>query len=592
MFKKRIGIFICTLVIAAVVLPATGTINEKVIRENKVFDNQTSMKFVPGEFIVKLKKDATFSNPLMKSLNEKHKVYALEKIFNNTEDTILNNIYLLHVPLESDILSIVSEYVLSPDVAYAEPNGILHSCGIPNDVNFSSQWNLDNTGQVFLVWHGKQYSGTPDADIDAPEVWDIETGSSDVVVAVIDTGIDYSHPDLAANIWNNIDEIPENGIDDDNNGYIDDVMGWDYAYNDNDPKDGVGHGTLCSGIIAAETDNNIGMAGVTWNCKIMPVQVVDDNDYVDYVNFASGIIYATDNGADICSISQGSYLDSNILLDAVNYAYEKGVFLSVAAGNFNSDNKFYPAAYDNVVAVAATNQYDERCTPKDWGPSYGSQYGDWVDIAAPGNLIFTTMPTYHVLYNDYGMWQNYDYGQGTSFSAPMVAGVAALLLSKNSSLSPNDLKEILCNNIDPYNSTEYIGTGRLNAQKALTALITSPNLPTINGPSTGKKDVMLEYTFNAIDPNNDTVRFIIDWGDGNSDTSGFNPSGIDVKVKHKWSAEKSYLIKVKAEDIYGNVSPEKTLSITIPRNRATTWNYMLVKFLEHFLLLERILNFQ
>ena len=178
MKTKIIGICICMLLIAAVVLPAAGTINEKVIRENKVIENQISMEFAPGEFIVKLKKDTTFSRSPLTALNEKHQVYALEKVFPNAEGTILDNIYLLHAPTESDILSIVQEYALCPDVVYAEPNGIAFPCGIPNDANFSNQWFFHNTGQVFLEnYYGHNYSGTPDADIDAPEAWDITTGN-------------------------------------------------------------------------------------------------------------------------------------------------------------------------------------------------------------------------------------------------------------------------------------------------------------------------------------------------------------------------------------------------------------------------------
>ncbi|MCX6664385.1 MAG: S8 family serine peptidase [Euryarchaeota archaeon] len=191
-------------------------------------------------------------------MNEKHQVYDLEKVFLNAEDTILDNIYLLHAPIGSDILSIAREYAACPDVLYAEPNGMARACGIPNDAHFSNQWSLQNTGQAIWIQKllGKitinfHISGTLDADIDAPEAWDIETGNPDVVIAIVDTGIDYTHPDLAANIWNNTDEIPGNGIDDDTNGYIDDIMGWDFAYYDNDPKDDLGHGTSCAGIAGA-----------------------------------------------------------------------------------------------------------------------------------------------------------------------------------------------------------------------------------------------------------------------------------------------------------------------------------------------------
>jgi len=469
MKNKIIGICICMLMIAAVVLPAAGTINEKVTRKNKVFENQANMKFAPGEFIVKLKKDTTFSRSPLAALNEKHKVYALEKVFNNAEGTILDNIYLLHVPIDSDILSIVQEYTSCPNVVYAEPNGMVFPCGIPNDANFSSQWHLHNTGQVFLNWNGTNYSGIPDADIDAPEAWDIETGSPELVIAIVDSGIDYTHPDLAAKIWNNTDEIPGNGIDDDNNRYIDDVKGWDFWYADNDPKDGLGHGTMCAGIAGASTNNGIWGAGVAWNCTIMPVQVFNETGWGWQLTAALGIYYAADNGADICSMSFG-FDPYSTLKYAVDYAYSKGVFLCAAAGNSNTSTKLYPAAYENVTAVAATNQNDGRVTPNDWPGGWGSNYGDWVDIAAPGNIIYSTMPTYHVTFNDYGAYQNFDWGCGTSYATPMVAGVAALLLSKDPLLTPDEIKTLLCGNVDPYNSTEYIGTGRLNAQKALAAL--------------------------------------------------------------------------------------------------------------------------
>jgi subtilisin family serine protease len=454
------------LLIVAVVLPAAGTINEKVTRENKVFDSQTSMEFSPHEFIVKVKQNKAFLSPSLTALNEKHQVYAVEKVFNNAEGTILDNIYLLHVSIGSDILSIVKEYASCPDVVYAEPNGIACFCGIPNDTNFSHQWYLHNTGQV--IWNN--ISGTPDADIDAPEAWDIETGSPGVIVSIVDTGIDDTHPDLATKIWNNTDEIPGNGIDDDHNGYIDDGMGWDFVSNDNAPKDGFGHGTMCSGIAGAVTNNGIGLAGVCCKCTILPIKVLDDTGSGPWVNISRGIKYATDNGADVISMSLGGYDPSDVLRDAVNYAYGKGVFVCAAAGNYNDYVEFYPAAYDNVTAVAATDHNDCRVTPENWG--WGSNYGDWVDITAPGNLIYSTMPTYYVYMNGngYDYSQNYSFGGGTSFATPQVAGVAALLLSKDPSLTPDEVKELICGGTDPYSSTEYIGTGRLNAQKALIAL--------------------------------------------------------------------------------------------------------------------------
>ena len=335
MKKKIIGIFSCMLVITAVILPATETINEKVVTENKIIITKTSMEFAPGELIVKLKENTILSRSSFAFLNEKYQVYAFEKVFPNAEGTILDDIYLVHVPINSDILSIVQEYTLCPEVVYAEPNSIAIAGDYPNDENFSNQYYLHNTDQEFKPG----LYGTIDADIDAPEAWDIEKGSSDIIIATPDTGIDYTHPDLTAKIWGNIDEIPNNGIDDDSNGYIDDLLGWDFVENDNDPKDDRGHGTFIAGVAAASTNNDIGIAGVTWNCKLMTEKVVGKDGIGYYGNITKGIKYAVDNGADVVSMSFGGP-QSSILHDAVDYAYGKGVYLCTIAAlcnNFTSD---------------------------------------------------------------------------------------------------------------------------------------------------------------------------------------------------------------------------------------------------------------
>jgi hypothetical protein len=334
----------------------------------------------------------------------------------------------------------------------------------PNDVYFNQQYSLHNIGQT---------GGILDCDIDGPEAWDVEAGNSTVIIAFVDSGIDYTHPDLAGKIWNNIDEIPYNGIDDDNNGYIDDVRGWDFYYDDNDPLDENGHGTVCAGIAAAETNNGIGIAGVCWNCQIMPLKVNglwNTEDIPSY--WIDAIEYAVDNGADIISMSLGIEYYHEQLETAVNYAYNSGVFLTASAGNQGWSDEHYPAAYDNVVGVAATNDEDKRMENAGlWGAS--SNYGSWVDVAAPGEDIFSTMPTYYVTLNDY-FTQNYSGDLcGTSCSAPQLAGLAALLLSYNSSLNPDDLKNIICGTTDPYNSTYDLGSGRINAYNALNALLTN-----------------------------------------------------------------------------------------------------------------------
>lgn len=343
------------------------------------------------------------------------------------------------------------------------PKGIAEPSSIPNDPDFRKQWYLHTTGQFFLVklllgdlkiplWF--PYRVKPGIDIQALEAWEIETGSPDVVIAIPDTGVDYTHPDLAANIWNNTDEIPNNGIDDDQNGYIDDVRGWDFAYDDNDPMDDSEHGTICAGVAAAFGNNGIGMIGVAWNCKIMPLKVWDETGSGSWEDVAQAIIYAADNGADVISISASGVDVPTIMLDAVNYAYNKGVFMCAGAGNRGTNEKNYPAAYEHVTAVGMTNTRNAVRS--------NSNYGEWVDIAAPGNLIYTTMPK-----------QEYIFAAGTSLACPIVGGVAALLLSKDPSLTPDEVNALLCNNTDPYSGDRYIGTGRINAYKALTALVSS-----------------------------------------------------------------------------------------------------------------------
>ena len=240
---------------------------------------------------------------------------------------------------------------------------------IPNDSYFQYQWSLHNSGQS---------GGTPDCDIDAPEAWEEETGNSEVVIAVIDTGIVYTHPDLEDNIWSNDDEIPDNGIDDDSNGYIDDIRGWNFFSDNNDPFDNHYHGTHCSGIAGAVGNNKEGIAGVCWDCQLMPLKYKPDLGSGTLDNLIEAIYYAADNGADIISMSLGSYGYNNELLEnAVNYAYNKGVLLVACAGNNGQSAPYYPAAFDNVIAVAGTDDNDERME-YDYGGGYWviSNYGD------------------------------------------------------------------------------------------------------------------------------------------------------------------------------------------------------------------------
>ena len=385
------SIFIILISTSFISCTAEVTINssEPVNNLNKKID------FVSGEFFVKFTSDTNLDISKSKegliktgissidNLNEKYLVTSVEKMFksskeNTHENPYIYNIYKFIVPKSSDILSIVKDYSSDLSVIYSEPNYYLQTSATPNDPYFSMQWYLHNTGQT---------GGTPDADIDAPEAWEIETGDEEIIICIHDTGVDWDHPDLEDNIWINpgedlnhngvVDPSDFNDIDDDSNGFVDDIRGWDFVdtndtvfpgedgkVRDNDPMDFFGHGTHCSGIASAVTNNNIGVAGVCWNCKIMAVRAGYATEggwgYMEADDAVEGVIYAADNGADVISMSWGNYSLHYLLEDLMNYAYSKGVVLVAAAGNDDSSSKLYPAALGNVIGVGATDHRDDK----------------------------------------------------------------------------------------------------------------------------------------------------------------------------------------------------------------------------------------
>jgi len=561
--KKIIGIFSVMLLIGTA-LPSFGMINEHNSINFDYINDYWDNEFVPGEFIVKFK-EKLISSLSVDNLNEKYQVYSTEKVFKDAEDTILEHIYKFKVPLDSDIFSIVGDYSILDNVVYAEPNCIGHALSIPNDEYFPIQWSLDNNGQIIFG----DKAGTLSADISAVEAWDIEAGSEEIIIAIIDTGVDYTHPDLVDNIWVNADEIIGNEIDDDGNGYVDDYYGYDFFNLDGNPIDDGGHGTHCSGIAAAAGNNGIGIAGVAWNCKIMSVKVMSGAGYGDYEKFAEGIKYAADNGANVFSMSFGWSYEGSIVKNAIDYSYDKGIVLVAAAGNSNSSDKMYPSGYDNVIAVGASNQNDERCDVDDWGyygiipKPMGSHYGYWVDVAAPGNLIYSSLPTYQAWVNDEENFNtgenwtmNYDFMFGTSMATPHVAGLAGLILSQKPTLTNDKVRRIIRANTDPYNSEEYIGTGRINAYKALMELNTQPETPTKPlGETNGRPDREYSFTTSATDSDGDQLWYFWDWGDGNySDWLGPFNSGDTCEAPYTWQQEANFSIMVKVKDGEGGES--------------------------------------
>ncbi len=336
---------------------------------------------------------------------------------------------------------ILAAYRSRPDVEYAEFNPIISICATPDDPSYGDQWSL--------------------AKIQAPQAWDTCRGDHEVVVAIIDTGVDYNHRDLQGNLWVNEAELKGvPGEDDDDNGYVDDIHGYNFAYNDNDPADDHGHGTHVAGIVAAAGDNGLDVAGVCWNARIMAIKILGADGDGNAADAVPAIYYAVANGADIISGSWGGQDSSDALKEAVAYAHQQGVIVVAAAGNENSNAPYYPAAYPEVLSVAATDSGDHR-----W---YLSNYGDWVDLAAPGRDItsLSVTPSGRAITGPLTGRKS-----GTSMAVPHVSGACALLLSADPLLACDELQDILKTTGDPLASGICSSNSRLNVYEALRAAI-------------------------------------------------------------------------------------------------------------------------
>jgi subtilisin family serine protease/PKD repeat protein len=366
-----------------------------------------------------------------------------------------------------------------PAVEWAEPDYIWTINALPNDAGFSQLWGLHNLGQT---------GGANDADIDAAEAWDLQTNGSSIIVGVIDSGIAYNHPDLAANVWTNPGEIAGNGLDDDGNGYIDDIHGYDFINNDADPFDDNGHGTHCSGTIGGVGNNGIGVAGVSWNARIMGLKFLGANGTGPTTAAVDAVLYGSAMGARVLSNSWGGGGFSLALQDAIRTADARGTLFVAAAGNSNADNDLvsaYPANFPvpNVVSVAATDHSDLKWA----GSSYGLKS---VHLGAPGAAIYSTVP---FATNATG----YATFSGTSMATPHVSGAAALIFSRFPGITHLQVKQRLVGSADPIAALagRTISGGRLNAFAALEndAIAPSP-IVNLTVTATGARSATLSWT--------------------------------------------------------------------------------------------------
>ena len=402
------------------------------------------------------------------ALNAQHGIGAARQAFACpptalARDMGLDRVYVLEAGRDIDVLPAVEQYLATGVFEYAEPDYRGHGdATTPNDPSYSLQWGFNNTGQN----PGGSHPGTPGCDIEAGNAWDIERGSRDIVIGILDTGIDLNHTEFtggftASQLWRNVDEIPGNAVDDDGNGCVDDTIGWNTAANpdNNNVQDDHEHGTHVSGIVGARTNNSTGVAGTCWYPRIMAVKVLDADRFGYYSWWISGIQYAVDNGARIINMSMSGTDTSAALEDAVDYAWNAGVLVVASMGNDNNGVAHYPAAYDNAFAVGATDNDDDRVVPGHNGADWGSCYGSWNDVMAPGNWVYSTL------------WpQTYSYYGGTSMSAPFATGLAALLLAREPDLTNSGLRTTIENTAEDLGASgfdNYYGHGRINAYQAL-----------------------------------------------------------------------------------------------------------------------------
>lgn len=342
----------------------------------------------------------------------------------------LSRVYVLSLPSTVNVETAISAFSADSNIEYAEADSVSFGSLFPNDNRFTEQWGLHNTGQN---------AGKVDADIDAPEAWDIATGVSSTIIAVIDSGVDLDHPDLAGKL----------------------VPGYDYVNDDYVPQDDHGHGTHVAGIAAATSNNITGTSGVCGQCSIMPLKALDRSitGYNTWV--ASAIEYAVDSGAHVINTSLGSVDDNQYYHDAVIYAYKAGVPIVAAMMNDGDSTLYYPAAYTETIAVGSTDRYDDR--------SSFSNFGNHIDLVAPGSRILSTMwdDTYHSV-------------SGTSMAAPHVAAVLGLIHSIDQGYTVEELRGILRTTAedqigppgeDSPGWDNYFGSGRLNAAQALNYIV-------------------------------------------------------------------------------------------------------------------------
>ena len=472
--KKMINIFTNSLLLSAMVFGSFGTLLSP---KAASLSQGTAPAFVPDVVLIGLKPGVSLetglgglsldsaqpynsSSPNLTALLKSVQVQGVKSVFPETQATDLKStgvqntgavpVYRLRLPASANVKAVVKTLSGSADLLFAEPDYIATASEdfqpvatpVPaisrqavsiNDPLYAEQWGL--------------------AKINVEAAWAQSMGASSTIIAIVDSGIDLTHPDLAANLWINPGEIAANGKDDDNNGLIDDIGGWNYVDGSNDVSDEYGHGTLVAGVAAAVGNNSAGIIGVCPGCKIMPVKVMAAGT-ANYSDIAAGVLYAAQKGAKVINLSLGGTANSNTLRNAIDAATNTyGAVVVAGAGNNNLNQNFYPAAYDNVLAVAGTQNDDTK--------SDVSNFSAWVDVSAPAVNIRSTVSG--------GGWAD---SSGTSLAAPFASWLAGLLVTLHPDWNQATIRSQIVHTTDSIDSLNtgfegLLGSGRLNAGNAL-----------------------------------------------------------------------------------------------------------------------------
>jgi len=490
----------------------------------------------------------------------------------------LSHVYVVDLAPGTDVTNAAREFGADPHVDYAQPNYVVTTQSMPNDPYYQSSGSWGQAYQdLWGLWK-----------IQAGSAWDITQGDG-IVVAVVDTGLDMSHPDIATNVWSNPAEVL-NGLDDDGNGYVDDVHGWDFASNDNDPADGHGHGTHVSGTIAAVGNNGLGVIGVAPQAKVMPVKGLDDGGSGDLADLAAAIIYAAQNGADVINNSWGcGVCPSNpVAEDAVRLAHGLGAVVVFAAGNDSLDvANVSPQNLPESITVSAATNIDNL--------AFFSNFGAGVDVAAPGAgedaAPSADMPWRAILSLQSGnchpdmcpanllMGNGYLRQAGTSMAAPHVAGLAALVLSAHPTFTVEQVRQAIrrsCDDIGAPGVDDRFGYGRINASRALSetepleALITSPTSTTV---VTGIDPVEVQGV--AAGPGFSSYRLEVGsgtlpttWTTVATSTAPVSPAGRLATWDHSVLADGAYTLRVWAINAQGQTYADRQ-SVTIDHVQLT-----------------------